>query len=170
MKLSICLAALAAAAGTTAKSCLSRRPDISASPYAPRLPIPSPPKRHKVCVVKTHGDGTDDSDYILSAFHECNDGGHVLFERDSTYMIGTAMDWTFLKHIDIGTYNSLFRLVGIELGPATHADMRTQISRAVFNSATIPTTGRQTRSASFSRTSPLSSSWEEMMYGSTGVS
>ncbi|KAB5578770.1 exopolygalacturonase [Coniochaeta sp. 2T2.1] len=102
MKLSICLAALATAAGAMAKSCLSRRPEINPSPYEPRLPIPSPPKRHKVCVVETHGDGvTDDSDYILSAFHECNDGGHVLFSKDSTYLIGTAMDWTFLKHIDI---------------------------------------------------------------------
>lgn len=104
MKLSVCLAAVAAAAGATAKSCLSRRPAINPSPYEPRLPIPSPPKRHKVCVVETHGDGvTDDSPHILSAFHECNDGGHVLFSRDSTYLIGTAMDWTFLKHIDIGT-------------------------------------------------------------------
>jgi galacturan 1,4-alpha-galacturonidase len=103
MRLSICLAAFAAAAGATAKSCLSRRPQISPSPHEPRLPIQSPPKRHKVCVVETHGDGvTDDSSFILSAFHECNDGGHVLFARDSTYMIGTAMDWTFLKHIDIG--------------------------------------------------------------------
>jgi galacturan 1,4-alpha-galacturonidase len=103
MKLSLCLAALVAAAGTTAKSCISRRPTIDASPYQPRLPVPSPPRRHKVCVVETHGDGvTDDSSYILSAFHECNDGGHVVFSRDSTYMIGTAMDWTFLKHIDIG--------------------------------------------------------------------
>ncbi|OIW23885.1 exopolygalacturonase [Coniochaeta ligniaria NRRL 30616] len=102
MKLSVCLAALAAAAGATAKSCLSRRPAINPSPYEPRLPIPSPPKRHKVCVVETHGDGvTDDSPYILSAFHECNNGGHVLFPRDSTYLIGTAMDWTFLRHIDL---------------------------------------------------------------------
>jgi len=102
MKLSICLAALAAAAGATAKTCLSRRPTINPSPYQPRLPIPNPPTRHKVCVVETHGDGvTDDSPYILSAFHECNDGGHVLFPQDSTYLIGTAMDWTFLNHIDI---------------------------------------------------------------------
>lgn len=103
MKLSLYLAAFAAAAGATAKTCLSRRPAINPSPYEPRLPIPSPAKRHKVCVVETHGDlVTDDSPYILSALNECNDGGHVLFEGDKTYLIGTAMDWTFLKHIDIG--------------------------------------------------------------------
>lgn len=100
---------MAAAAGAAANNlCLSRRPQINPSPYEPRLPIPNPPMRHKFCVVNTHGDGvTDDSDYILSAFHECNDGGHVLFARDSTYMIGTAMDWTFLRHIDIGTTSCL---------------------------------------------------------------
>ena len=103
MKLSLCLAALTAAAGAAAASCLSRRPTINPSPYQPRLPIPSPGKRTKVCIVESHGDGvTDDSEYILSAFHECNDGGHVVFSESDTYMIGTAMDWTFLKHIDIG--------------------------------------------------------------------
>ncbi|KAH8893117.1 exopolygalacturonase [Thozetella sp. PMI_491] len=71
-------------------------------PYSPRVPFPSPPKREKVCVVPTHGDGvTDDSEYILSTFHACNNGGHVVFSRGQTYTIGTAMDWTFLKHIDI---------------------------------------------------------------------
>jgi galacturan 1,4-alpha-galacturonidase len=102
MKLSSVLQVAALAATATAKSCLSRRPTISPSPYQPRLPIPNPPKRHKVCVVETNGDGvTDDSEHILTAFHECNDGGHVLFSKDETYTIGTAMDWTFLKHIDI---------------------------------------------------------------------
>jgi galacturan 1,4-alpha-galacturonidase len=104
MKLSSFLQVAALATTAAAKSCLSRRPTISPSPYQPRLPVPNPPRRHKVCVVEAHGDGvTDDSDHILSAFHECNDGGHVVFSRDETYTIGTAMDWTFLKHIDIGT-------------------------------------------------------------------
>ncbi|KAK0735186.1 exopolygalacturonase [Lasiosphaeria miniovina] len=59
-------------------------------------------RRSRLCVVKTYGDGiTDDSDNILSAFHGCNNGGHVLFPRGKVYVIGTAMDWTFLKHIDI---------------------------------------------------------------------
>lgn len=53
--------------------------------------------------MNTHGDGvTDDSFSILFAFHQCNDGGHVLFVRDMTYVVGMAMDLTFLRHLDIG--------------------------------------------------------------------
>ncbi|KAK3392735.1 exopolygalacturonase [Podospora didyma] len=80
----------------------SRRPTLRPIPYRPRVPFPNPPSRKRLCVVRTHGDGiTDDSQYILSAFRECNDGGHVLFPRENTYIVGTAMDWTFLRHIDI---------------------------------------------------------------------
>jgi len=85
---------------------LSPRPILQPSPYYPRVPFPSPPIRSdtKVCVVNTHADGvTDDSFSILFALHDCNDGGHVLFLRDETYIIGTALDLTFLKHVDIGT-------------------------------------------------------------------
>ncbi|KJR88961.1 extracellular exo-polygalacturonase [Sporothrix schenckii 1099-18] len=82
---------------------VSTRPTVVAHPKQPRLPIPIPPPRNKVCCVKTHGDGvTDDSTYIMSAFHACNHGGHVVFRADTTYLVGTAMDWTFLKDIDIG--------------------------------------------------------------------
>jgi len=82
---------------------VSRRPQIQPSPKDPRLPVPRPPERTKCCVVVGHGDGvTDDSDRILSAFHECNNGGHVVLSSGQTYIVGTAMDWTFLKHIDIG--------------------------------------------------------------------
>ncbi len=83
--------------------CNSQRPTLKPMPYYPRVPFPSPPTRGKVCFVPTHGDGvTDDSDYIISTFHDCNDGGHIVFSRGQKYIIGTAMDWTFLKHVDIG--------------------------------------------------------------------
>lgn len=60
------------------------------------------PTRSKVCHVKSHNDQTtDDSDYILSALHECNNGGHVIFPADQSYLIGTALDLTFLQHIDL---------------------------------------------------------------------
>lgn len=96
MKSSFCAALLASVAGVAAA-----RPQIVASP-APRLPVPNPPVRTKQCVVKTNGDGSDDSEYILAAFNDCNNGGHVVFSENATYTIGTAMDWTFLKSIDIG--------------------------------------------------------------------
>jgi len=53
--------------------------------------------------VKSHNDCvTDDSTYILDALHDCNNGGHVVFKEGLKYTIGTALDLTFLKHIDIG--------------------------------------------------------------------
>lgn len=34
------------------------------------------PQREKTCLVDSHGDlATDDSEYIISAFEECNNGG-----------------------------------------------------------------------------------------------
>ncbi|CAN8101211.1 unnamed protein product [Discula destructiva] len=98
MRTSLLFAGLASA-GT----CLAYRgrPTIEPSPFQPRLPVPSPAVRTKHCIVKSSGNGSDDSAHILSAFHECNNGGHVLFSKNVTYTVGTAMDWTFLKSIDI---------------------------------------------------------------------
>ena len=67
-----------------------------------RPPFCSSPARYKTCSVKSHNDlVTDDSPYILEALHECNNGGHVLFPNGTTYIIGTALDLTFLSHVDI---------------------------------------------------------------------
>jgi galacturan 1,4-alpha-galacturonidase len=79
-----------------------RRP-IFCHPKTPHKPPPSPPLRHKVCYVKSHNDGvTDDSKYIMNALHACNNGGHVVFKEGTEYLIGTALDLTFLNHIDLG--------------------------------------------------------------------
>ncbi|EFX01186.1 exopolygalacturonase [Grosmannia clavigera kw1407] len=92
----------AVASGSTRPPCLSRRPAVVPRPAHPRLPVPQPPKRSRVCEVQTHGDGqTDDSTLILEALHACNNGGHVLFGRDATFVVGTALDLTFLQHVDI---------------------------------------------------------------------
>lgn len=100
MRSSISAALMAFVAGVTALG--SSRPEIVASPYQPRVPIPTPAERTKFCTVQTHGNGSDDSAYILSAFHKCNYGGKILFSQNTTYTVGTAMDWTFLRHVDIG--------------------------------------------------------------------
>ena len=90
------------------KDHVSPRPHIVPSPKHPRLPVPRPPKRSRVCHVETHGDGvTDDSAFVLAAFYQCNRGGHVVFRANTTYIIGTAMDWTFLSHIDIDIQGTL---------------------------------------------------------------
>ncbi|KAK8074090.1 extracellular exo-polygalacturonase [Apiospora phragmitis] len=87
----------------TATDEISPRPSLSFSPKAPYHAVVQPEQRRcKTCFIDSHGDGvTDDSPSILNAFKECNDGGRVVFRKNYTYVIGTAMDWTFLNHIDI---------------------------------------------------------------------
>lgn len=82
---------------------VSKRPNYPLVPHHPSKSFPYSPPRTKTCVVKNYGNGKDDSEYILSAIKECNDGGHVIFEQGKKYTIGTALDLTFLKHIDLGT-------------------------------------------------------------------
>jgi len=80
----------------------SNRPHITCHPKHPHVPPPSPPPRGKVCYIKSHNDGvTDDSTFILDALHDCNNGGHAVFTEGTNYLIGTALDLTFLKHIDL---------------------------------------------------------------------
>ena len=81
----------------------SVRPNAQPYPLHPKNPPPKSPSRNKVCYVASHNDGvTDDSEYILAAIEKCNNGGHVVFVEGTEYLIGTALDLTFLKHIDLG--------------------------------------------------------------------
>ncbi|RAL16148.1 putative extracellular exo-polygalacturonase [Aspergillus homomorphus CBS 101889] len=70
-------------------------------PHKPFQPLPTSKSRSKTCHVHSHGDGSDDSEYILSAIKQCNNGGKVVFDANKEYTIGTALDLTFLKHIDL---------------------------------------------------------------------
>jgi galacturan 1,4-alpha-galacturonidase len=94
--------ALAAAKSCGAADALSPRPQITCSPN----PCPGEhrtfPPREKLCYVKSTGDGQDDSQHILNAVHECNNGGRVVFREGVNYTIGTALDLTFMKNIDLG--------------------------------------------------------------------
>ena len=38
----------------------------------------------------------------MHALRKCNHGGKVVFHEDKEYTIGSALDMTFLKHVDIG--------------------------------------------------------------------
>ncbi|KAF1952874.1 pectin lyase-like protein [Byssothecium circinans] len=81
---------------------LLSRSSHAVAPFHPGKPFYSSPVRTKNCTVKSYGvDGKDDSEYILSAIKECNNGGHVIFPKGNKYTIGTALDLTFLKHIDL---------------------------------------------------------------------
>ncbi|OOF93525.1 glycoside hydrolase family 28 protein [Aspergillus carbonarius ITEM 5010] len=79
----------------------SRSRNAACSPHKPFRPLPTSSSRDKTCHVRSHGNGTDDSDYILSALHQCNHGGKVVFDADKEYIIGTALNMTFLKNIDL---------------------------------------------------------------------
>ncbi|KAI7650745.1 Exopolygalacturonase, partial [Hortaea werneckii] len=79
-----------------------KRPDTCFEPKKPFREWPKPPFREKHCYVKSHDDmKTDDSEYILDAIDKCNDGGHVVFPQGTTYVIGQALNLTYLKHIDL---------------------------------------------------------------------
>ena len=58
--------------------------------------------RERVCPVKSEGDGRDDAMNILRAIHDCNNGGRVWFKPGELYTIGTALDLSFMNHIDLG--------------------------------------------------------------------
>ena len=53
----------------------------------------------KVCVVPSGSD--DDAPQILAAVQQCNNNGTVVFSPGVTYNIGSPLDLTFLKNIDI---------------------------------------------------------------------
>jgi galacturan 1,4-alpha-galacturonidase len=79
----------------------STRPNYEIAPHHPGKPFPCSPARTKTCVVKANGNGEDDSENIMTAIKACNNGGHVVFPKDKDFTIGTALDLTFLKHIDL---------------------------------------------------------------------
>lgn len=72
-------------------------------PHKPFSPLPASQIRYKTCHVANYGNGRDDSSNIMSALKKCNNGGKVVFDAGKTYTIGTALDMTFLKHVDLGT-------------------------------------------------------------------
>jgi galacturan 1,4-alpha-galacturonidase len=79
------------------------RPSIDFHPHKPFKPFPTSPLRNRTCYAQSHNDfKTDDSQYILEAIEKCNNGGTVVFPLNTTYVIGTALNLTGLKHIDIG--------------------------------------------------------------------
>ncbi|KAJ4364121.1 Exopolygalacturonase [Neocucurbitaria cava] len=79
----------------------SNRPHHPIKPHHLGKPFPQSPDRTKSCTVKANGNGKDDSQNILKAIKDCNNGGHVIFPKDKNFTIGTALDLTFLKHIDL---------------------------------------------------------------------
>ncbi|KAH7372208.1 extracellular exo-polygalacturonase-like protein [Cadophora sp. MPI-SDFR-AT-0126] len=87
---------------------------ISQIPVFRNLRSPRPitaqnsPARNKTCLVNSHNDlVSDDSDYILEAIKECNNGGHVIFLEKSSYVIGTPLNLTYLSAVDLDIQGSI---------------------------------------------------------------
>ncbi|KAL2871468.1 putative extracellular exo-polygalacturonase [Aspergillus lucknowensis] len=88
--------------GATVEGHFSHSRNDAVGPKRPFRPLPPSHLRKRVCHVRSHGDSSyDDAEFILSALKECNHGGKVVFDADKEYTIGTALDLTFLKHIDL---------------------------------------------------------------------
>jgi galacturan 1,4-alpha-galacturonidase len=80
-----------------------KRPEHRVWPHHPGKAFPTSPPRNRTCIVQSYGDGQDDAGYVLDAIWRCNNGGHVVFEAERKYIIGRALDLTFLTNIDLGT-------------------------------------------------------------------
>lgn len=95
--LSIALAGLVFFDGAVAAS--TKRRDIKPHPKQPKQSHYVSAARTKTCTVS--GGKLDDAPAILAAAKMCNDGGTVVFSKSTTYNVGTALDLTFLKHVDL---------------------------------------------------------------------
>lgn len=97
--LSIVLAGLVFFDGIAAASVGSGRRDVKPYPKHPKKAHYVSAARTKTCAVVAGK--TDDAPTILAAAKKCNGGGTVVFSKGSTYNVGTALDLTFLKHVDL---------------------------------------------------------------------
>jgi len=92
------IAGLCAAASGCAPS-LPKRPTVIPFPYNHGKPHAISPPRTKTCYVHAFGNGKDDSQTIYSAAKACNNGGTVAL-LDPEYIVGQALDLTFLQSVD----------------------------------------------------------------------
>ncbi|KAI1081031.1 glycoside hydrolase family 28 protein [Whalleya microplaca] len=78
------------------------RPHLEPSPFNARQALPISPPRTigRYCHVQPgRRRARDDAPQIFRAFEDCNDGGTVVL--DKSYLIGSPLDLTFLKHVDV---------------------------------------------------------------------
>ncbi|KAI8579474.1 hypothetical protein K450DRAFT_288174 [Umbelopsis ramanniana AG] len=55
----------------------------------------------KTCTLTPKGHGADDAPNILAAAHKCNNGGKVVLPAGKNFTIGSPLDLTFLKNVDL---------------------------------------------------------------------
>ncbi|KAI5778849.1 putative exopolygalacturonase X [Geopyxis carbonaria] len=76
-------------------------------PHAPSHHHHPSPARHKTCVLPPLPSGHDAAPSILAAAKRCNNGGTILFPAGRTYTVGTALDLTWLHHVDLDLQGTL---------------------------------------------------------------
>lgn len=98
----VAILACVSSAYATGHSKIPYRPNVVPGPYdaGRAMPVSPPRDKGRFCHVKQgcHED-RDDAPHIKKALLDCNNGGTVVF--DKSYVIGSPLDLTFLKHVDI---------------------------------------------------------------------
>jgi galacturan 1,4-alpha-galacturonidase len=78
------------------------RPHLKPAPFDAGKTLPYSPPRHpkRHCFVKPGSNATrNDARAIYHAFKNCNNGGTIIL--DEIYRIGSPLDLTFLKNVDV---------------------------------------------------------------------
>lgn len=66
---------------------------------------PSSPEH--TCVIPALNDGRDDAPAIREAFDKCGNNGKVVFQKDTTYSIQTALELHNLKNVQVDMLGTL---------------------------------------------------------------
>ncbi|KAK4065073.1 CAZyme family GH28 [Trichoderma aggressivum f. europaeum] len=66
--------------------------------------LPSP---QHTCVIPASKDGRDDAPAIREAFSKCGNNGKVVFQKDTTYSIQTALQLHNLKNVQVDLFGTL---------------------------------------------------------------
>lgn len=91
------------------------------------------PSRDRTCVVESHNDGTtDDSEFVTKALDDCNDGGHIIFSKDQSYVLGEPLDMTALQHIDLDIQGNIKFTNDLEYWRNNTFDLSYQNSTSFF--------------------------------------
>ncbi|KAI4870822.1 glycoside hydrolase family 28 protein [Hypoxylon rubiginosum] len=99
---SVAVLAFVSSAYATGHAKIPSRPNVVPGPYDAGIAMPVSPPRDKgrFCYVKQgFREDRDDAPHIKKALQDCNHGGTVVF--DKSYVIGSPLDLTFLKHVDL---------------------------------------------------------------------
>lgn len=66
--------------------------------------LPSP---QHTCVIPALKDGRDDAPAIREAFSKCGNNGKVVFQKDTTYSVQTALQLHNLKNVQVDLFGTL---------------------------------------------------------------